>query len=621
MTLDRLVLENFGAFLGKHSVKLTPPSRKRPITLFGGLNGTGKTTLLDALQLALYGKRARCSNRGNTGYDEFLRHCINRHADPTGGSRVELSFHHIVEGREQEYRITRSWHVNGSGVRETVDVYVDGVHDKTVSEAWAEYAEEFVPSRLSHLFFFDGENIEALADLNNAADVLRVGIHSLLGLDLVDRLHDDLDALAARKEKLLQVDDSTGAGLAAADAEVRELSSRRTELLQNLAGFQSLLEQCNYRLEQVKEKLRSEGGELFQQKDILEGNHQTLLGELGVVDAALGELAAGAAPFLLVAELLDGVREQAHREKLSCEASLLEVLLRERDAMLLGKISGLGTSPTVKETIAAFLSLDRRERTLSKDLPKYLQLSNSGAALLNDLQMVTLGGVRKQAVDLLVRRTDIEHALVTVERKLSTVPEEDAIAPFEREREELESRRAGLEQSASQMKDERQRIDHELGRKEGALKRLQDEATQNRLAKEDLARINDHARRAQSTLRVFRERVVERHLARIQASVEQSFRHLLRKQTLVTSLRIDPRSYALELRDSTGMVLRPDRLSAGERQLLAVSLVWGLAKASRRLLPAVIDTPLGSTRLFSPPSSRGALLSCSESPGFTTVHG
>jgi DNA sulfur modification protein DndD len=44
-----------------------------PIILFGGINGGGKTTLLDALQLALYGPRARCSKRFNLSYEDFLK--------------------------------------------------------------------------------------------------------------------------------------------------------------------------------------------------------------------------------------------------------------------------------------------------------------------------------------------------------------------------------------------------------------------------------------------------------------------------------------------------------------------------------------------------------------------
>ena len=73
----------------------------------------------------------------------------------------------------------------------------------------------------------------------------------------------------------------------------------------------------------------------------------------------------------------------------------------------------------------------------------------------------------------------------------------------------------------------------------------------------------------------------------------ESFRKLLRKTDLVKSITIDPATFETILTGQDGRPLSFDRLSAGEKQLLATSLLWGLARASGRPIPTIIDTPLG----------------------------
>ena len=115
MIIDRLVLDNFAVYAGRQEMILTPPSKDRPVILVHGLNGTGKTSLLDSLHLAFYGSRARTSNRGRLAYRDYLRASIHHDADPEQGAKIEVEFRRRQEGKENRYLIRRSWRETDGG--------------------------------------------------------------------------------------------------------------------------------------------------------------------------------------------------------------------------------------------------------------------------------------------------------------------------------------------------------------------------------------------------------------------------------------------------------------------------------------------------------------------------
>ena len=226
MILDSIILENFGAYGGRQEANLTPEEGK-PIILFGGLNGGGKTTLLDAIQLAFYGAKARTSNRGRLAYKDYLRDSIHRGTDPSEGAAVIIRFRRMIDGEPRHFELRRSWRQGVKGIEETVRVLREGLPDDVFTDHWDEVIDAYLPSSIAHLFFFDGEQIKDLAEGGHAAEILGTAVHSLLGLDLVDRLEGDLKVFERRK-RAESLDEAAIARLAHARRELEHLDRSRS---------------------------------------------------------------------------------------------------------------------------------------------------------------------------------------------------------------------------------------------------------------------------------------------------------------------------------------------------------------------------------------------------------
>lgn len=593
MIFDEIVLHNFGLYRGRHLVRLAPPSPRKPVILIGGLNGGGKTTFLDAIHLGLYGKRARCSNRGALPYDEYLRRSINRGVNPSDGAAVEVQFRQRSEGEEHVYRIHRSWSAGTSGANERVEVLRDGVYDRVLTESWSEVMEEFIPVSMSHLFFFDGEKIEEFADLENSTRLLSTAVNSLLGLDLVDRLATDLGVLEGRHRHALK-NDLERRRVEEAKAEVERLEGLRQDVVARRAAKQNDVDRLEKWLREVDSHYANEGGRLYEGRQVLHDERAAAESRLRRVEEELRELAAGVAPLLLVEGFIAAANRQAHVELVAQQASDFNQVLVDRDARLLETARSYSAPPAVVAHLERFLSTDRSERAATARTETYLHLEAEGRGTLGRLvESNLLSEARKQALRLVRESDEIQSQLVDLDRKIAGIPAEEALKPIV---EELRTTKAALDGEKTQLAAldlELDRITRERDQKRAEWLAQAESALERRLEQDDVQRIVTHSQAVQRTIKKFRVAVVERHVSRIEQLVLDSFRQLLRKKSLISGLKIDPQRFSLELIGDEGRVVSPDRLSAGERQLLAVSMLWGLARASGRPLPAVIDTPLG----------------------------
>ncbi len=198
MIFHELTIENVGPYADPQTLAFAHDER-RPVTLLGGVNGAGKTTLMRALFHVLYGARshAQVGQRG-VPYKTYLAESIH-HGRKRASIELTLTIPGLRDG--ERLRVRRQWRRSGRGVSEDLDVFVgagDGSYDEALSESWDETIEQIAPLGVARLFFFDGEKIEALADLKEASESLRTAIGSLLGLDLVDQLRTDLVAVQRR---------------------------------------------------------------------------------------------------------------------------------------------------------------------------------------------------------------------------------------------------------------------------------------------------------------------------------------------------------------------------------------------------------------------------------------
>ena len=593
MIIDQLIIHNFGVYKGRQVFSLKPESDKKPIVIIGALNGSGKTTFLNAIQLALYGKLAVSERIGRGSYDDYLRSTINHYVDPKDGAAIELTFTQINEGLKKSYNIKRVWFTKvDGGVSEKFEVFVDGKKDNVIAEHWLDHVEEILPLRIMPLFFFDGERVEELADFDLSNQLLETAINGLLGLDIVDQLETDL-RVYEKKKKILISNVSDRSQIEKAQAEFNSADDVCKKSLEIEAHLITALERKEHELEQARILLANEGGGSYSSRKEIEVNLEKEKVAHETHAKLMAEIAADVAPLLLVRDQIMGVARQVDIETVSKNAADVLEILHLRDEKIIKLMKDSDAGEALVSRVEKYLKEDRREFEKNSKGPSYLNVSEHSRHLMHRLIEGHLADASSDCSRLLDANHKIEQEIDTLERKIEAIPDEDKIKPFLERVDQLSGELNLLKERMLKTKEDvavSKRLVNDFSNK---LHKILEQDISEHLKSEDAARSIKHANKARETLMQYRRLVVGRNIDRLERMIVECFGRLTRKVKLVRQVKIDIQDYRLTLFGNDGKVLPPKTLSAGERQLFAISILWALSTAAGRPVPTIIDTPLG----------------------------
>jgi DNA sulfur modification protein DndD len=604
MIIRRVAFTNFGVYGGRNEFELIPRTDEqfsRPIVLFSGKNGSGKTTFVEGIRLCLHGSLALGDRVSRSDYEDHLLRKIHRPfqegVTPPDSASIEMEFEFVRSGERHTYRVERSWHRTKKSVSENLSITEDGKSPEGLEEDQKDgFLRELVPSSAADLFFFDGEKIDKLTDEEEGSEILGRTVKSLLGLHLVDRLDTDLEVFISRRAD--EDDSAVSEELEEARQEVERLKERKEELEIAQKENQEALEEKVSAIETQRQRLKSEGGDYAERRDELERRKEVLEQKIETQEKHIQSLADGIMPFAVAPQMCEKVRERLETERQHQEWKTSEQLIDEQIRQFADEVESdsfweqVGIDPDEETQEQLLDALTERLKASNPAEPVdedevVIHASERERGKLNSWIDEALNGIPDKFRDATQTLTDLRNELEEVEEDLSRVPQDLIITPIVRTLNTLVEERDKLQNEAEEIADELGTVEFKLERAENHLEnvkeRLEEEQKENERVQQAL--------RTQKALRDYAERLKRKKLDILEETLAGRFNELCRKETILDAVDIDAETFEVVLHRGNETFGR-EALSAGETQLFAIATIWALREVSGVPMPVIIDTPL-----------------------------
>ena len=579
MIIKRLEMHNFGVYAGDNQFVF---EGDKPIVLIGGMNGRGKTTFLEAVLIALYGSNSFAYTESKyKSYAQYLRSFVNKSAEDKCCS-VVLEFE-IFNGDVERYVIKREWDTLTKKTEERIKVYKDGTLNEFLTNNWPLFVENILPSALSSFFFFDGEKIAEMA-VDNSNNQLKNAIRAMLGITVLDVLENDI----SRNIKRIHKENSSSE---TADG-VQKLRDEKDEAADQLRSIEEQIEQAEIILTEDTNKLDElhhlyavKGGNAVEKKQSIMQNRASLKAQLISEEERLYSISAEVLPLLMVSDLVSDIKLQAtdeHNDSILRQAvSQLEVLLTDFEESYSGDTKA---SKDFYEYV--------RSQTADDCVESVYELSDQALFQVNEVVETKITEARDLTEEILVSKRKLE----------KQISEQDSYLTLDINEKELQSIFSKIKKVEKKIVEDKVVLSKLDQKRASANARVMSTTAEfNKYVEAYLAtaemidsteRTLKYSNMALQILDRYQVELQKRKADLLSNTITECYKKLANKKNLINRIEMDPESLNVKYVSGDGLEVGRDSLSAGEQQLMVISILWALAICSKKKLPVIIDTPL-----------------------------
>ena len=433
MRFEKLVIQNYKTFRNRTQLDLNngyaPGSNEHNVFLVGGMNGSGKTSILDAINLCLYGEKK---------LDKVFK-SINQY-ELENGNRccfIELQF---VMDNGDNICLNRSWDIPYSftdvpspeDLKEKISIKKNNrIISEFEQQSFLEYIKTEIPEGITQFFFFDGEKIQHIAADEYAAMDLKNSMEAALGIQNIHKLIDDLDHI--KRDERKDIPGITNEDIHLQETEIDQLKNKKGKLEKQAGEIEAQVEQYRGVLSESKTVFKKEFG--FESADILqkeqtEKTRLKLTTRLSELDVGMKTIIQTNFAFAQLIPFFNKVKSQIQNEKKLRVERSKQGIADTIPSEILNEIKSfeevIRKQPLteaelqfLQEKITAIIHKYIKIKGTSGNTPEILKLSDDDAKKIVIKMEDIENGVSDKFIQLLQEKQKVQADLDIIEKDLS----------------------------------------------------------------------------------------------------------------------------------------------------------------------------------------------------------